>query len=194
MIEASCETAVDGYWQETPGDALLNTLGERFSQLPIVAEDLGVITEEVRVLRRKYHLPGMAVLQFAFDHFDDNPHKPANIKPDTIMYTGTHDNDTCVGWFSKLEPHEQDFVFEILGVPRTDDIAQLMIETAMHTRASLAIAPLQDYLGLGSEARFNVPGTSSNNWRWRLQAPQLSPAVRGQVAALVEESGRSLQN
>jgi 4-alpha-glucanotransferase len=191
MIEASCETAVDGKWQATPGDALLAALQERFPGLPIVAEDLGIITEEVRALRRKYHLPGMAVLQFAFDHFEDNPHKPANITPDAIVYTGTHDNDTCVGWFSKLQPHEKDFVFQILGVPPTEDIAALMIETAMHSRAGLAMAPLQDFLGLGSKARMNTPGVAEGNWRWRFEWDMLDEQLPGKIKSMIGESGRS---
>lgn len=190
MIEASCQTAIDGVWKETPGDALLASLQQRHPELPIVAEDLGVITEEVRALRHKYALPGMAVLQFAFDHFEDNPHKPANIGPDDVVYTGTHDNDTCVGWFQKLEPHERDFVFEILATQPTEDIAQLMIETAMQTQANLAIAPLQDFLGLDSQARMNTPGETHGNWRWGFHWDMLEPDLAARISHLVEDSGR----
>lgn len=190
MIDADCETAVDGEWRRTPGDALLATLMDNFPGLPIVAEDLGIITEEVRALRRKYRLPGMAVLQFAFDEFEDNPHKPANIATDTIVYTGTHDNDTSVGWFEKLQPHEQDFVFQVLGSPRTDDIARLMIETALHSRAALAVAPLQDFLGLGSHARMNTPGSTDGNWRWRFEWDMLPADFAEDIRARVERSGR----
>jgi 4-alpha-glucanotransferase len=190
MIDADCETALEGHWQETPGDALLGSLQQRYPQLPIVAEDLGVITEEVRALRHKYALPGMAVLQFAFDHFDDNPHKPMNIDTDDVVYTGTHDNDTCVGWFHALEPHERAFVFEVLGTPSTDDIAPLMIETAMQTRANFAIAPLQDYLGLDSLARMNTPGVTDGNWRWRFHWDMLTSDLPGSIRPLVEASGR----
>lgn len=190
MIEASCETAVDGFWQETPGDALLATLAGKFPHLPIVAEDLGIITPEVRELRRKYGLPGMSVLQFAFDHFDDNPHKPANITPDCIAYTGTHDNDTSVGWFNSLEPHEKDFVFEVLEVPATEDVAQLMIETAMHSQAGRAIAPLQDFLGLDSASRMNTPGLSEGNWGWQFEWDMLSPQLSQEIRGVVEASGR----
>lgn len=190
MIEASCETAVDGYWEESPGDALLATLARSFPNLPIVAEDLGIITEEVRGLRRRYGLPGMSVLQFAFDHFDDNPHKPANITPDTVVYTGTHDNDTCVGWFNGLEPHEKEYVFQVLEVPPTEDITHLMIETAMHSRADRAIAPLQDFLGLGSEARMNTPGVGEGNWGWRFDWDMLPEPLAEETRALVAASGR----
>lgn len=190
MIAADCETAVDGVWQKTPGDALLATLQARFPNMPIVAEDLGVITEEVRQLRRKYHLPGMSVLQFAFDHFADNPHKPANITPDTVAYTGTHDNDTCVGWFSGLQAHERSFVYEVLGVDPTDDIARLMIETALRSDADLAIAPLQDFLGLGSEARMNTPGVTQGNWRWRFEWDMLNKTLSEQIRSMITASGR----
>lgn len=158
--------------------------------MPIVAEDLGVITEEVRQLRRKYHLPGMSVLQFAFDHFADNPHKPANITPDTVAYTGTHDNDTCVGWFSGLQAHERSFVYEVLGVDPTDDIARLMIETALRSDADLAIAPLQDFLGLGSEARMNTPGVTQGNWRWRFEWDMLNKTLSEQIRSMITASGR----
>ena len=190
MIDVDSDTAMDGTWQETPGDALLASLQERYPDLPIVAEDLGVITEGVRALRRKYDLPGMAVLQFAFDHFDDNPHKPANIKPDDVVYTGTHDNDTCVGWFQKLEEQERAFVFEVLGQPPTDDIATLMIKTAMQTQANLAIAPLQDFLGLDSQARMNTPGVTDGNWRWRFHWDMLDDRLAPRIRTMVEESRR----
>jgi 4-alpha-glucanotransferase len=190
MIEANCETAVDGFWQKTPGDELLATLQARFSELPIVAEDLGVITDEVRQLRRKYNLPGMAVLQFAFDHFTDNPHKPANITTDTVAYTGTHDNDTCVGWFEGLEAHEKDFVFQVLGVPSGDGISDLMIKTAMDSQARLAIAPLQDFLGLGREARMNTPGVGEGNWGWQFDWDMLSQQLADRIRSTIAASGR----
>lgn len=190
MIEASCETAVDGVWQETPGDALLATLQKNFGELPIVAEDLGVITEEVRALRRKYQLPGMSVLQFAFDYFEDNPHKPANITADDVVYTGTHDNDTSVGWFKGLQEHEKAFVFQTLETDPRDDIANLMIETAMNTQANIAIAPLQDYLGLGSTARMNTPGIPNGNWNWRFHWDMLPDDLAQRIRAMIEASGR----
>jgi len=191
MIEASCETAVDGFWQETPGDALLGALQAHFPTLPIVAEDLGVITEEVRALRRKYDLPGMAVLQFAFDQSADNPHKPANISPDKIAYTGTHDNDTSSGWFSGLERQEKSRVFRTLGAKPTENIDGLLIRSAMASRADLAIAPLQDFLGLGREARMNTPGVTEGNWRWRFEWDMLDAGLAERIKTMVSTSGRS---
>jgi 4-alpha-glucanotransferase len=190
MIDADSDTAMDGHWQETPGDALLGSLQQRYPELPIVAEDLGVITDEVRDLRRKYALPGMAVLQFAFDHFDDNPHKPVNIKTDDVVYTGTHDNDTCAGWFQMLDDDERRFVFEILQIPPTEEIAHQMIDTAMQTQANLAIAPLQDFLGLDSQARMNTPGVTEGNWHWRFHWDMIEPELAGQIRSMVEASGR----
>lgn len=190
MIDANCETAVDGHWQETPGDALLQTLARHFSDLPIVAEDLGIITPEVRALRDKYGLPGMSVLQFAFDHFEDNPHKPANITANSIVYTGTHDNNTTTGWFNALQAHEQEYVFEVLGVPPTDDIAELMIETALQSPARRAIAPLQDFLGLGGDSRMNTPGVSEGNWQWRFDWDMLPPGLAANTRAWLAAHGR----
>jgi 4-alpha-glucanotransferase len=198
-VPADSDTARKGAWEPGPGDAIFDAMREALGNLPIVAENLGVITPEVESLRKRHRIPGMVVLQFevADEDFD-----LLNVAPDNVCYTGTHDNDTTVGWFkgspgdirSDLEIKEtRQAALQITG-GTAETIHTDLIRAAFSTDARLAIAPLQDYLGLGSEARFNVPGTSSNNWRWRLQAPQLSPAVRGQVAALVEESGRSLQN
>ncbi len=121
VIDSTCETAIDGYWQKMPGDELLakiqSSLAERHQQLPFVAEDLGIITPEVTALRKKYCLPGMSILQFGFDAFDDNPHKPHNITEDTIVYTGTHDNDTTKGWFNSLEQHVKNHVLQVLNLP-----------------------------------------------------------------------------
>ena len=158
-----------------------------------------MITPAVDALRERHNIPGMVVLQFdvADEDFDI-----LNVSPNSVCYTGTHDNDTTVGWFhgspddirTEKEIREtQQAALRITG-GHADTIAADMIRAAFSTDARLAIAPLQDYLGLGSEARINVPGTSSNNWRWRLENGELNPDIRGQVAALVDESGRSLQN
>jgi 4-alpha-glucanotransferase len=172
---------------------------DALGNLPIVAEDLGVITPAVDALRERHNIPGMVVLQFdvADEDFD-----LLNVSSNSVCYTGTHDNDTTMGWFrgspadmrSESEIREtQQAALQITG-GQPDTISTDMIRAAFSTDAKLAIAPLQDYLGLGSEARINVPGTSSNNWRWRLQDDQLTSAIRGRIAKLVDESGRSLQN
>lgn len=200
MINASCETAVDGRWQKMPGDALLASMQEGDKQLPFVAEDLGIITPEVTALRKKYNLPGMSILQFGFDEFEDNPHKLRNIEEDKIVYTGTHDNDTTKGWFNSLDDHVKDIVLQTLNMPTTDsfdadnldtyrpdvnyscwhdtvDIADIvvekMVDNAMQSPANICIIPVQDCLHLGSEARMNTPGTIEGNWAWRFQWDQV---------------------
>ncbi|MCW8887517.1 MAG: 4-alpha-glucanotransferase [Gammaproteobacteria bacterium] len=177
MIDAQCETAVDGYWQKVPGEKLLDALQQEMQEkgrtLPLVAEDLGIITDEVRALKRKYHLPGMSVLQFGFDEFDDNPHKPKNVDSETVVYTGTHDNDTTLGWFNSLTPETQQYVLNNLGLESGERIVEKMIEMILLTDATLAIVPFQDFLRLGSEARMNTPGTTENNWLWQLTWEQV---------------------
>ncbi len=198
-VPAESETAKTGEWITGPGDAIFDAMRESMGNLPIVAENLGVITPQVEALRKRHGIPGMVVLQFdvADEDFD-----LLNVAPDNVCYTGTHDNDTTVGWFhgspgdirtEKEIEETQKAALEVTG-GSTATIHTDMIKAAFSTDARLAIAPLQDFLGLGSEARFNVPGTSSNNWRWRVQETQLSSSLKGQVAAMVEESGRSLQN
>ncbi len=200
MIDADCETAVDGHWQKVPGDSLLASLLKKYRaelgtqattpeealeqiQLPFVAEDLGIITEEVTALRKKYHLPGMSILQFGFDAFDDNPHKVRNIDEDRVVYTGTHDNDTTVGWFNTLENDAKNNVMQTLalsdsGADITHEEAAVlvlnkMLVMAMQSKANTCIIPMQDYLQLDSDARMNIPGTVEGNWRWQFSWSQL---------------------
>jgi 4-alpha-glucanotransferase len=168
-IPASEATAVNGTWVPTPGAALLQAVADDMGELPLVAEDLGIITPDVTALRRQFRLPGMAVLQFAFDHHADNPHKPANVGADTVYYTGTHDNDTTPGWWWSLPADAQAEVRRQLGVDEAAAVPAAMIGAVLHSPALLAMLPLQDLLGLGSEARMNTPGTVSGNWCWRFQ-------------------------
>jgi 4-alpha-glucanotransferase len=198
-VPADSETAKQGTWEPGPGDAIFDAMRDALGNLPIVAEDLGVITPAVDALRERHKIPGMVVLQFdvADEDFD-----LLNVTPNSVCYTGTHDNDTTIGWFggspddirSETDIKEtQQAALQITG-GMAETIHTDMIKAAFSTDAKLAIAPLQDYLGLGSEARLNIPGTSSNNWRWRFQQEQLSADIRGQVAQLVEQSGRALQD
>ena len=169
MIPAACPTAIEGYWQDVPGAALLQCIQQDMGIMPLVAEDLGVITPEVEALRQQFNLPGMSVLQFAFDAFEDNPHKPQNVTEDRIYYTGTHDNDTVLGWFSSLDPTRQADVLSILNVTDAAQVHAVMIQTVLQSRADIAVIPLQDLLGLGAEARMNIPGTTDDNWLWRFR-------------------------
>ena len=172
VIPAHEPTAIHGEWVEAPGAALLQAISQEsgaagMGELPLVAEDLGIITPEVTALRHQFGLPGMAVLQFAFDHHADNPHKPENVHPDTVYYTGTHDNDTTLGWWRALPDEARQEVMRQLNVDNPDTVPDTMIDTVLKSRAALAILPLQDVLRLGSEARMNTPGTDNGNWTWR---------------------------
>lgn len=191
MIDANCPTAIDGYWEEVPGDALLTALKARLGDVPIVAEDLGLITEAVTALREKFELPGMSVLQFSFDAFEDNPHKPKNIDTSRIAYTGTHDNDTTLGWYEALETHEQDFVWESLEKDNDGDICRALIDTALASEACLAVVPLQDFLKLDTSARMNTPGTVENNWLWRFEWKDIPEALADEIKQVVTTHHRT---
>ncbi|MBI3431531.1 MAG: 4-alpha-glucanotransferase [Hydrogenophilales bacterium] len=189
-IPAHEATAIHGEWIESPGAALLQAISQEIGAaelggLPLVAEDLGIITPDVTALRHQFGLPGMAVLQFAFDHHADNPHRPENVHPDTVYYTGTHDNDTTLGWWRALPEHARHQVMQQLGVPDPDAVPDAMIATVLESRAALAVLPLQDVLHLGSEARMNTPGTDNGNWGWRFEwdalAPDLAPRLLQQL-------------
>jgi 4-alpha-glucanotransferase len=172
-IPADEPTAINGYWVDAPGVALLTALAAECGGLPLVAEDLGVITPDVVALRRQFGLPGMSVLQFAFDNFEDNPHKPENVEENAVYYTGTHDNDTLVGWWSQQDDGQRHTVMTRLGCDAAG-VPQAMLDTVFASRAELAVVPMQDLLGLGSEARMNTPGTAQDNWDWRMAPDALS--------------------
>lgn len=190
MIDARSDSATEGFWAETPGRSLLERIRERHAGLPIVAEDLGFITDDVHALRRSFDLPGMAVLQFAFDGSPENPHRPENIGRDRVAYTGTHDNDTCVGWYDALDPGTRRFVRDVLGRGDDADIAGIMIDAALESAACLAVVPLQDVLGLGTRARMNTPGRSNGNWQWRFDWSQIGDALASSIRSRVDRSGR----
>jgi 4-alpha-glucanotransferase len=191
MIPAENETAINGYWQPVPGDALLQILQQEMGEIPLVAEDLGMITPDVTALRRKYHLPGMAVLQFAFDAHVDNPHKPENVGQDIAYYTGTHDNDTTLGWFTALPAEIQHQVMQQLGIADAGQVCDAMQEAVLASAAALAMLPMQDVLRLGSEARLNTPGTVAGNWTWRLQWDAIGPDLASGLLAELKKCGRT---
>ena len=171
-VPAGAATAREGRWRKAPGDRLLGALADRLGDTPLVAEDLGMITDDVRELRDRFELPGMAVLQFAFDGLPDNPHVPARHRRNEVVYTGTHDNDTTVGWYSSLDPATRSrAVAGLRGQRMPDDL----IELAYASPAQLAVIPMQDLMGLGSEARMNSPGTTEGNWQWRFAWDELDP-------------------
>ena len=190
MIAADCKTAEQGEWARTPGDALLTELQQQLGDTPLVAEDLGIITPEVTELRKRYHLPGMAVLQFSFDDSEDNPHKPRNITPDTVVYTGTHDNDTTRGWFNSLSPDQQQHVLDELGDTDAAGVVGALMNTALQSRAQLCILPLQDVLGLDTDARMNMPGDDGDHWRWQFDWSQLTRERASQLKEMSSHAGR----
>lgn len=190
-IPGDAPDATDGHWQPVPGGELLDTLAERFGSLPLVAEDLGLITEEVQQLRDRFNLPGMKVLQFAFDGDAGNPHLPHNYRHQDVVYTGTHDNDTSRGWFDALAPATQSRVREYLGKPR-EGMPQPLVRAAMASVGELAIVPMQDLLGLNSTARMNVPGTVDNNWRWQMDQHDLSSPLAEHLHHCLALYGRLL--
>lgn len=158
-----------GEWKKAPGDKLLARLKEELGQLPFIAEDLGIITDEVTAMRHEFELPGMKILQFAFGGDDTNPYLPHNHEENSVVYTGTHDNDTTMGWFDSADLHTREHALSVLNA-KAEDMPWAMIETAMASIARLAVIPIQDLLSLGAEARFNTPGTIEGNWNWRLNA------------------------
>jgi 4-alpha-glucanotransferase len=188
-IPAAAETAVEGRWVKAPGAKLFKAFTEAFPRLPLVAEDLGVITPEVEALRRRYRLPGMKVLVFAFDGGADNPYLPHNHVPDCVAYTGTHDNDTTRGWFDSLDAESQAYVCEYLGSP-AEPMPWPLVRAALASVADLAVVPLQDVLGLGSEHRMNTPGTASGNWTWRFNWEQVPDDLAARLRRMAEIYGR----
>ncbi len=178
-------TAEHGRWRRGPGADVFRAVERELGGLAVVAEDLGVITEPVVRLRRELGFPGMAVLQFALGRDPSNPHLPENHEQQSVVYTGTHDNDTTRGWWESLSEGDRAWT-------RLDpaDPAWSLLEVAWASRAALAVAPLQDVLGLGSEARMNLPGTEEGNWQWRYTPDQLTDELAQRLRALTKASNR----
>ncbi|MGL4608992.1 MAG: 4-alpha-glucanotransferase [Trueperaceae bacterium] len=184
-IPAAEETAIKGAWVKAPGADLFKTVREVLGELPIIAEDLGVITPEVEKLRDDAGFPGMKVLQFAFAGDAADPYLPHNYPRNSVVYSGTHDNDTTKGWYAGTTEKERDFVRKYLA--RNDDnITWDFIRLAFASVADTAVAPLQDVLGLGSEGRMNTPGLASGNWNWRFTWEQLPYWIAPQLKEMAE--------
>jgi 4-alpha-glucanotransferase len=191
-VAANAETAVDGAWVPGPGADFFAHLQHSLGGLPLLAEDLGMITKDVLKLRDQFHLPGMRVLQFAFDGDPQNTFLPQNFVHNTVAYTGTHDNDTTRGWYASLLPEPRAAVARLLvraEVP-DEEVSWDLIRTAHASMAALVIVPLQDLLNLGSEARMNVPGVPDGNWRWRFTPTMPVSEALSRLRELTRESGR----
>jgi 4-alpha-glucanotransferase len=185
------QTAMNGQWVEAPGVAFFKTLEEKLGRLPIIAEDLGTITPEVEALRDQFELPGMKILHFAFDSGPENPYIPYNYSSQNwVVYTGTHDNDTTVGWFLNRDLEAQGRVTRYLGCTSDYGIHWDLIILALATVANQAIFPLQDVLGLGSEAMMNKPGTAAGNWAWRFEPGALTDEIGDRLRFWTETYGR----
>jgi 4-alpha-glucanotransferase len=192
QVPAGASTAQVGRWVRGPGGEFFEAVEKSLGTLPFIAEDLGMITPDVTALRERFHLPGMRVLQFAFDGHEGNPHLPQNYVADTVAYTGTHDNPTTRGWYEELSHEQQLNLWSRLERPAgaASEVPPALMRLAWESVAALAIAPLQDVLNLGHEARMNVPGRADGNWRWRCTEEMLSTRAFDWLRELTRTSGR----
>jgi 4-alpha-glucanotransferase len=189
-IPASSPTAQQGRWVKGPGKPLFDAIANELGELPIVAEDLGFITEDVHTLRQALGYPGMKILQFAFGGDGEHEFLPHTYGRNVVAYTGTHDNDTARGWWNQAKPGEQHFAGTYLGCG-AHDVHWAMVRAALNSVANLAIFPLQDVMGLGSEHRMNTPGTLGGaNWGWRFTWEALGSEPARVLGLLTAASGR----
>lgn len=179
-------TAQNGKWEKGPGIDLFNAIRDELGELPIIAEDLGLMTQEVIDLREATTFPGMKILGFAFDSGEENDYLPHTYNKNCVVYTGTHDNDTIVGWYNNAKEEDKFFAREYLNCTNENEIHWAAIRGAWSSVADIAISPIQDFLGLGSEARINTPGVASGNWQWRLNYDVLSDELAQKIAHLTK--------
>lgn len=186
------KTAVNGHWEKGPGYDFFRTLNERLGRLNIIAEDLGYITESTRKLLEMTGYPGMKVLEFAFDSREESDYLPHNYNKNCVVYTGTHDNDTIKGWFESISREDRNYALRYLNIDErdTDNIHWILVRLAMQSVADICIIPVQDYLGLGSEARINIPSTVGGNWRWRLLDGELTEDLLMKIREITSLYGR----
>ncbi len=188
-IPATSETAINGEWVKAPGAALLQAVQDSFSEMSLVAEDLGIITDAVHELRSEFAIPGMKVLQFAFDGDMHNHHLPHNHSADMVVYTGTHDNDTSLSWYQSASDQTRHLVRAYLECS-DHDMPWALIRSAMMSVANTTIIPMQDVLSLGAGHRMNTPGTTADNWHWRFDWSQLEDHVATSLRELTERYSR----
>lgn len=188
-IPASEPTAINGAWQVAPGADLLKALQKSLPDLALVAEDLGIITEEVDALRMQFNLPGMKILQFAFGGDENNPYLPEQIDASSVAYTGTHDNDTSLGWYQHLDERAKSHFHQYIE-DVNPDMPDALVALTLATEACLAIVPMQDILALDSTCRMNIPGTIEGNWKWRFSWHQLNHAYKHRMKTLVVQAKR----
>ena len=191
-VPVGARTAQSGQWVPGPGADFFNAVKKELCRLPFIAEDLGFITADIHALRDQFQVPGIRVLQFAFDGNSDNPYLPHNYVSNAVVYTGTHDNPTTRGWYEELPPYQRQNLWHYLNSPQRDsrDVAWQLMRLAWSSPAALAIAPLQDLLNLGAEARMNVPGRAEGNWSWRCTDQLLSAADSHLLGDLTKSANR----
>jgi len=188
-IPADKKDARKGEWIKAPGEALLQTLRDAYPDLVLVAENLGMITDEVELLRSKFNLTGMLVLHFAFENDVDNSHLPHRHSPNNIIYTGTHDNNTTIGWYKDLtESGRQQLVN--YSFDSSIPMPWLLINIAFSSVCNLAIIPMQDFLALDEKSRMNMPASTDGNWRWRFSWQQVSPELAQSINDTVKKYHR----
>jgi 4-alpha-glucanotransferase len=184
QIPSDCPTAEQGAWVPVPGRELLAKLQERYPSLPFIAEDLGTITPEVELLRDRFQLAGLKVLQFAFDSDSNNPYLLHNHVKNSLVCTGTHDNNTTLGWFDALDNQTRQRVVDYLGKPG-EPMPWPLIRSALASVAQLAVIPMQDLLSLGADHRMNIPGTAEGNWSWRFDWQQVHPDLSVRLRSIL---------
>ncbi len=194
-IPATHTTAIHGRWRKGPGAALFRAVEVALGTLPVIAEDLGEITPDVEALRRRLGYPGMRILQFAFGDDSRNPYLPHRHTRDSVVYPGTHDNDTSAGWWAQASAHERHFMRQYLNVGEAADddaaaMAWALVRAACASVADTAIIAMQDVLALPSSARMNTPGDAEACWQWRMQWQQVLPHHAERLAALCRLYGR----
>ena len=188
-VPASARTAAEGRWVAGPGRELFEALRRSLGGLPLIAEDLGTITDDVRALLAETGIPGMRVLQFAFSE-DDSPHAPHRHPANAVVYPGTHDNDTARGWFASLGAEDKRRALDYLGGDGSE-ISWDLMRAALESVAERAIVPVQDVFGLGGDARMNLPGEGAGNWTWKARSEDFTPERAKRFRRLVELTGRS---
>lgn len=189
-VPADARSAVEGHWVQGPGESFFRAIHEAIGPVPWIAEDLGHLTASVHQLRDKLGIPGMRVLQFAFDGDSDNPYLPHNYTPHCVAYTGTHDNDTAAGWLAGAPADQRKKAIRYLALSPKETYHWGFIRGAWASVANVAIAPMQDFLGLGSEARINKPGTIGDNWQWMLKDHHLTPDLATKIREINQLYGR----
>ena len=191
-IPYGSETAASGHWEKGPGMDLFNTVKEKLGDVDVIAEDLGYLTESVIEMVKESGYPGMKVLQFAFDSREESDYLPHNYERNCVVYTGTHDNDTILGWYYVMSEEDREFSKEYMGNAKSTDeeLPWDFIRMSMESVANLAVTPMQEFLGLGTEARINYPSTLGNNWKWRLLPGQFTPEMAKRIHRLTQITAR----